>query len=210
MITHKKHTGPVWINDTCMICSDLHVNYYDIYFIPESTVTWMGENYTYTFQVWLRLLRNCTTPMSVFIFQCAAFNDLSPQAPVHFLVIPKKPISRLSEAEEADAQVSLSSLLSWDSDRHGCSRKPWTYCPIKKLALLLKMQLDSINMAQPIGEHLHCFSHSEIQAFRHHMMFRTQLWNFWKGQYVWQGLSWVPMQIRNPRLVKMRLAFCLV
>ena len=55
------------------------------------------------------------TYMSVFIFQCAAFNDLSPQAPVHFLVIPKKPISRLSEAEESDAQVScLSSLLIWD------------------------------------------------------------------------------------------------
>nr|XP_022309946.1 histidine triad nucleotide-binding protein 1-like [Crassostrea virginica] len=37
--------------------------------------------------------------------KCAAFNDLSPQAPVHFLVIPKKPISRLSEAEESDAQL---------------------------------------------------------------------------------------------------------
>ena len=97
--------------------------------------------------------------------------------------------------------------MGLSSDRHRCSRKPWTYCPIQKLALLLKMQLDSINMAQPIREHLHCFSHSEIQAFRHHMMFRTQLWNFWKGRYVWQGLSWVLMQIRNPRLVKMRLAF---
>lgn len=37
--------------------------------------------------------------------QCVAFNDLSPQAPVHFLVIPKKPISRLSEAEDADEQL---------------------------------------------------------------------------------------------------------
>nr|XP_022309357.1 histidine triad nucleotide-binding protein 1-like [Crassostrea virginica] len=37
--------------------------------------------------------------------KCVAFNDLSPQAPVHFLVIPKKPISRLSEAEESDAQL---------------------------------------------------------------------------------------------------------
>lgn len=34
-----------------------------------------------------------------------AFNDLSPQAPVHFLVIPKKPISRISEAEDADEQL---------------------------------------------------------------------------------------------------------
>lgn len=41
------------------------------------------------------------------LFQCVAFNDLSPQAPVHFLVIPKKPISRLSEAEDADEQVKI-------------------------------------------------------------------------------------------------------
>ncbi|XP_003747834.1 histidine triad nucleotide-binding protein 1 [Galendromus occidentalis] len=34
--------------------------------------------------------------------QCVAFDDISPQAPVHFLVIPRKPISQLSTAEEAD------------------------------------------------------------------------------------------------------------
>ncbi|XP_061185448.1 adenosine 5'-monophosphoramidase HINT1-like [Saccostrea echinata] len=37
--------------------------------------------------------------------QCVAFNDLSPQAPVHFLVIPKKPLSRLSEAEDSEEQL---------------------------------------------------------------------------------------------------------
>ncbi|CAI9557988.1 unnamed protein product [Staurois parvus] len=34
--------------------------------------------------------------------QCIAFHDVSPQAPVHFLVVPKKHISRLSEADPAD------------------------------------------------------------------------------------------------------------
>ena len=96
--------------------------------------------------------------------------------------------------------------MGLSSDRHRCSRKPWTYCPIQKLALLLKMQLASINMAQPIREYIHCFSHSENQASCD-VIKEPQLQNFCKGRYVWQGLSWVPMQIRNPRLVKMRLAF---
>lgn len=36
---------------------------------------------------------------------CVAFKDLSPQAPVHFLVIPKKPIVQLSTAEDSDEQL---------------------------------------------------------------------------------------------------------
>ena len=32
---------------------------------------------------------------------CIAFNDIQPQAPVHFLVIPKKPIVSLFECSEA-------------------------------------------------------------------------------------------------------------
>ncbi len=34
-----------------------------------------------------------------------AFNDISPQAPVHVLVIPKKTIPRIAEAEPDDHQV---------------------------------------------------------------------------------------------------------
>ncbi|KAL7058117.1 hypothetical protein AAHC03_017190 [Spirometra sp. Aus1] len=34
--------------------------------------------------------------------QCLAFDDVSPQAPVHFLVIPKTPIKMLSSAEDKD------------------------------------------------------------------------------------------------------------
>jgi len=34
-----------------------------------------------------------------------AFRDISPQAPVHFLVIPKKHISTINDLEEVDANV---------------------------------------------------------------------------------------------------------
>ena len=38
--------------------------------------------------------------------QCLAFHDISPQAPTHFLVIPKKYISQISAAEDDDESVS--------------------------------------------------------------------------------------------------------
>lgn len=41
---------------------------------------------------------------------CLAFNDVSPQAPVHFLVIPKKRISMLEKAEANDEPI-LGKLL---------------------------------------------------------------------------------------------------
>lgn len=34
-----------------------------------------------------------------------AFNDLSPQAPIHFLVIPRKAIAMLDNAEDGDAEL---------------------------------------------------------------------------------------------------------
>ena len=34
-----------------------------------------------------------------------AFNDVSPQAPVHFLVVPRKAITGLAAAEDGDEQV---------------------------------------------------------------------------------------------------------
>ncbi|CAK1546403.1 unnamed protein product [Leptosia nina] len=36
---------------------------------------------------------------------CLAFNDVSPQAPVHFLVIPKKSIPRLQDCEASDKEI---------------------------------------------------------------------------------------------------------
>ena len=43
---------------------------------------------------------------------CVAFDDMSPQAPVHFLVIPRKPISMIEKAEDADAEVRPTYLFS--------------------------------------------------------------------------------------------------
>jgi len=37
--------------------------------------------------------------------QVLAFRDIKPQAPVHVLVIPKNPISRIAEAKPEDQQV---------------------------------------------------------------------------------------------------------
>jgi len=34
-----------------------------------------------------------------------AFRDIKPQAPVHVLIVPKRPIQRLAEAKPADHQV---------------------------------------------------------------------------------------------------------
>ena len=36
---------------------------------------------------------------------CLAFHDVAPQAPVHVLVIPKKPIPSLADAEAADREL---------------------------------------------------------------------------------------------------------
>ncbi|KAI0222960.1 Histidine triad nucleotide-binding protein 1 [Lamellibrachia satsuma] len=37
--------------------------------------------------------------------QCVAFRDLNAQAPIHFLVIPKKPIVQLSQSSDSDEQL---------------------------------------------------------------------------------------------------------
>lgn len=45
---------------------------------------------------------------SKFIYEddkCVAFDDINPQAPVHFLVIPRKAIAQLSTAEDGDESL---------------------------------------------------------------------------------------------------------
>ncbi len=37
--------------------------------------------------------------------QCLAFRDIAPQAPTHFLVIPKKPIRSVTELADQDAPL---------------------------------------------------------------------------------------------------------
>ena len=36
---------------------------------------------------------------------CIAFNDISPQAPCHILIIPKKPVPRLAESTDSDKEL---------------------------------------------------------------------------------------------------------
>jgi histidine triad (HIT) family protein len=36
---------------------------------------------------------------------CLAFHDVAPQAPVHVLVIPKRPIATLADVQESDAAL---------------------------------------------------------------------------------------------------------
>ncbi|XP_015114602.1 histidine triad nucleotide-binding protein 1 [Diachasma alloeum] len=43
--------------------------------------------------------------------QCVAFHDVNPQAPVHFLVIPRKLIPQLSKAEDGD-EAELGHLMN--------------------------------------------------------------------------------------------------
>ena len=44
---------------------------------------------------------------------CVAFDDVAPQAPVHFLVIPKKPIATVEKATEEDEKVFLFYIIIW-------------------------------------------------------------------------------------------------
>jgi len=44
--------------------------------------------------------------------KCIAFNDISPQAPTHILVIPRKGIPKLSESQEDDRDLLGHLMLS--------------------------------------------------------------------------------------------------
>ncbi len=44
--------------------------------------------------------------------RCIAIHDMNPQAPLHLLIIPKKPISRIGQAQEEDCQTLGHLLLT--------------------------------------------------------------------------------------------------
>ena len=50
--------------------------------------------------------------------QCVAFDDISPQAPVHFLVIPRKAITALSTSTDEDEQVIV--MYNWNDEKIWC------------------------------------------------------------------------------------------
>lgn len=64
--------------------------------------------------------------------RCVAFDDISPQAPVHFLVIPKKPISMIDTAEPEDEGVKnlvITSVFCGRICSHiGISIRCWAIC----------------------------------------------------------------------------------
>jgi histidine triad (HIT) family protein len=43
---------------------------------------------------------------------CIAFRDVAPQAPLHFLVVPKRPLGKLADARAEDAPVLGHLLLT--------------------------------------------------------------------------------------------------
>ena len=44
--------------------------------------------------------------------QCICFRDINPQAPVHLLIVPRKPITRISETGDDDAAILGHLLLT--------------------------------------------------------------------------------------------------
>lgn len=36
---------------------------------------------------------------------CLAFRDVAPQAPTHILIIPKKPITKIADTQQADCEI---------------------------------------------------------------------------------------------------------
>lgn len=55
---------------------------------------------------------------------CLAFNDIAPQAPKHFLVIPKKPLVDLAAATEEDSTLlgHLMLVAAKVAGEQGCSQ----------------------------------------------------------------------------------------
>lgn len=43
---------------------------------------------------------------------CVAFRDINPKAPTHVLVVPRKPVVNVAEADEADAELLGRVLLA--------------------------------------------------------------------------------------------------
>ena len=56
---------------------------------------------------------------------CIAFNDISPQAPVHFLVIPKKALISLNDCKEEDKNLLGHLLLVGKNIAKSKNLKNW-------------------------------------------------------------------------------------
>lgn len=54
---------------------------------------------------------------------CLAFNDIAPQAPVHFLIIPKRRIPRLQDSEVDDKEVCFRCKDIWQCSLRAVLRR---------------------------------------------------------------------------------------
>ncbi|KAM8957761.1 adenosine 5'-monophosphoramidase HINT1-like [Lycaon pictus] len=69
--------------------------------IAKAQATWAGGD-----MIFRKIIRKEIPAKIIFEDdQCIAFHDISPQAPTHFLVIPKKHISQISVAEDDDESL---------------------------------------------------------------------------------------------------------
>ena len=85
-------------------------------------------------------------------FQCIAIEDINPQAPVHFLVIPKKEIRKITDATDEDEQVCCFFLTTpWFL--YDCSVNTLRiHCCYCKLNLLGSGQFVSQRAIQAVGK----------------------------------------------------------
>jgi len=57
--------------------------------------------------------------------KCLAFKDITPQAPVHILIIPRKPIPSLQQIEEEDQALLGHLLLTGKKVANACGIDSW-------------------------------------------------------------------------------------
>uniref|UniRef100_A0A670Z8H6 Histidine triad nucleotide binding protein 2 n=1 Tax=Pseudonaja textilis TaxID=8673 RepID=A0A670Z8H6_PSETE len=88
--------------------------------------------------------------------QCIAFRDAAPQAPVHFLVIPRRPLARISRVAESDAQVSagIGPRPAWPEGELGLELPPAAKGPLRPSPLPLAVINEGKHGAQSVY-HLH-------------------------------------------------------
>ena len=63
--------------------------------------------------------------------QVLSFKDVSPQAPIHFLVIPKKPINMIEKADDSDEGVNYNfhfKMMSKTPKLEACGHSDWSFC----------------------------------------------------------------------------------
>lgn len=94
------------------------VHYVDCLKWVEMLAAWSNWIVTYTVfisDVACLIMAGCWPYWMLFCLQCVAFHDVSPQAPTHFLVIPRKPVPGLSHTTDEDEQVKYQLLVTFNS-----------------------------------------------------------------------------------------------